>query len=1094
MGPVFYLYGAFLLFGFNVISPCPDGFETIGCFKDTSNRAIQPLEGKDSILDGSYGARKNAIAKCAVAAMRKGYKMFAVQHGGWCAASATADQTFDKYGRSAACGSDGEGGPWANQVYVIKGFETIGCFKDTSNRAIQPLEGKDSILDGSYGARKNAIAKCAVAAMRKGYKMFAVQHGGWCAASATADQTFDKYGRSAACGSDGEGGPWANQVYVIKGFETIGCFKDTSNRAIQPLEGKDSILDGSYGARKNAIAKCAVAAMRKGYKMFAVQHGGWCAASATADQTFDKYGRSAACGSDGEGGPWANQVYVIKGFETIGCFKDTSNRAIQPLEGKDSILDGSYGARKNAIAKCAVAAMRKGYKMFAVQHGGWCAASATADQTFDKYGRSAACGSDGEGGPWANQVYVIKGFETIGCFKDTSNRAIQPLEGKDSILDGSYGARKNAIAKCAVAAMRKGYKMFAVQHGGWCAASATADQTFDKYGGSAACGSDGEGGPWANQVYVIKEIDECSTGKHNCSHVAVCNNSIGSYNCICKEGYVGDGRNCSDIDECSTGEHNCTNVAVCKNTIGSYHCACQEGYVGDGRSCSDIDECSTGKHNCSHVAVCNNTIGSYNCTCKEEYVGDGRNCSEIDECSTGKHNCSHVAVCNNSIGSYNCICKEGYVGDGRNCSDIDECSTGEHNCTNVAVCKNTIGSYHCACQEGYVGDGRSCSDIDECSTGKHNCSHVAVCNNTIGSYNCTCKEEYVGDGRNCSACWCCSQISMSVQQENITAAMWPCATTPLVHITALVRKNMLETDETAQISMSVQQENITAAMWPCATTPLVHITALVRKNMLETDETAQRSMSVQRENITAAMWPCATTLLVHITAFVRRDMLEMDETVQISMSVQQENTTAPMWPCAKTPLAHITAHVKKDMLETDEAAQISMSVQQENITAAMWPCATTPLVHITALVRKNMLETDETAQRSMSVQRENITAAMWPCATTLLVHITAFVRRDMLEMDETVQISMSVQQENTTAPMWPCAKTPLAHITAHVKKDMLETDEAAQISMSVQQENITAAMWPCATTPLVHIAALVRKNMLETDETAQLVGAVPRYR
>ncbi|XP_068694512.1 uncharacterized protein [Montipora foliosa] len=483
------------------------GFETIGCFKDTSNRAIQPLEGKDSILDGSYGARENAIAKCAVAAMRKGSKMFAVQHGGWCAASATADQTFDKYGTSAACGSDGEGGPWANQVYVIKGFETIGCFKDTSSRAIQPLEGKDSILDGSYGARKNAIAKCAVAAMRKGYKMFAVQHGGWCAASATADQTFDKYGISAACGSDGEGGPWANQVYVFKGFETIGCFKDTSNRAIQPLEGKDSILDGSYGARENAIAKCAVAAMRKGYKMFAVQHGGWCAASATADQTFDKYGTSAACGSDGEGGPWANQVYVIKGFETIGCFKDTSNRAIQPLEGKDSILDGSYGARKNAIAKCAVAAMRKGYKMFAVQHGGWCAASATADQTFDKYGTSAACGSDGEGGPWANQVYVIKGFETIGCFKDTSNRAIQPLEGKDTILDGSYGARKNAIAKCAVAAMRKGYKMFAVQHGGWCAASATADQTFDKYGTSAACGSDGEGGPWANQVYVIKGFE-----------------------------------------------------------------------------------------------------------------------------------------------------------------------------------------------------------------------------------------------------------------------------------------------------------------------------------------------------------------------------------------------------------------------------------------------------------------------------------------------------------------------------------------------------------------------------------------------------------
>ena len=108
-------------------------------------------------------------------------------------------------------------------------------------------------------------------------------------------------------------------------------------------------------------------------------------------------------------------LYFPSGFETIGCFKDTFDRAIQPLEGTDSILDGSYRARKNAIAKCAVAAMRKGYKMFAVQDGGWCAASATADKTFDKYGTSTACGSDGEGGPWANQVYVIKGKMSKKC-------------------------------------------------------------------------------------------------------------------------------------------------------------------------------------------------------------------------------------------------------------------------------------------------------------------------------------------------------------------------------------------------------------------------------------------------------------------------------------------------------------------------------------------------------------------------------------------------------------------------------------------------------------------------------------------------------
>ena len=30
-------------------------------------------------------------------------------------------------------------------------------------------------------------------------------------------------------------------------------------------------------------------------------------------------------------------------------------------------------------------------------------------QTFDKYGKSTVCKDDGEGGPWGNQVYVIKG-------------------------------------------------------------------------------------------------------------------------------------------------------------------------------------------------------------------------------------------------------------------------------------------------------------------------------------------------------------------------------------------------------------------------------------------------------------------------------------------------------------------------------------------------------------------------------------------------------------------------------------------------------------------------------------------------------------
>jgi len=187
----------------------------------------------------------------------------------------------------------------------------------------------------------------------------------------------------------------------------VGCYKDTASRAIPTLEGLSSILDGSYTHRVNPIAKCAVAALSWGFNMFAVQHGGQCLASATAPLTFYKYGKSTACWSGGEGGPWANEVYVIKGYVSIGCYKDTASRAIPMLEGKDSILDGPSSSRTNPIAKCAVAAMKRGYHMFAVQLGGQCFSSATAPLTFNKYGKSTSCWPGGKGGFWANDVYFI---------------------------------------------------------------------------------------------------------------------------------------------------------------------------------------------------------------------------------------------------------------------------------------------------------------------------------------------------------------------------------------------------------------------------------------------------------------------------------------------------------------------------------------------------------------------------------------------------------------------------------------------------------------------------------------------------------------
>ena len=48
-------------------------------------------------------------------------------------------------------------------------------------------------------------------------------------------------------------------------------------------------------------------------------------------------------------------------------------------------------------------------------------------------------------------------------------------------------------------------------------------------------------------MYLITDIDECSTNSHGCDVNAVCNNTRGSHTCVCQAGYSGDGRTCSGM-------------------------------------------------------------------------------------------------------------------------------------------------------------------------------------------------------------------------------------------------------------------------------------------------------------------------------------------------------------------------------------------------------------------------------------------------------------------------------------------------------------------------------------------------------------------
>ena len=43
---------------------------------------------------------------------------------------------------------------------------------------------------------------------------------------------------------------------------------------------------------------------------------------------------------------------------------------------------------------------------------------------------------------------------------------------------------------------------------------------------------------------------------------------------------------CADEDECELGLDDCDENANCTSTVGSDICTCREGYCGDGRNCT----------------------------------------------------------------------------------------------------------------------------------------------------------------------------------------------------------------------------------------------------------------------------------------------------------------------------------------------------------------------------------------------------------------------------------------------------------------------------------------------------------------------------
>ena len=112
--------------------------------------------------------------------------------------------------------------------------------------------------------------------------------------------------------------------------------------------------------------------------------------------------------------------------------------------------------------------------------------------------------------------------------------------------------------------------------------------------------------------HYCRDINECDinngrvSGYIKCGRYVDCVNIDRSFTCVCKTGFENfvEYEGCTDIDECADNTHSCNlGGELCFNTIGSYVCVCNEGFTGEVGSCVDVDECSLGTHTCSPKTV-----------------------------------------------------------------------------------------------------------------------------------------------------------------------------------------------------------------------------------------------------------------------------------------------------------------------------------------------------------------------------------------------------------------------------------------------------------------------------------------------------------
>ncbi|XP_026890629.1 sushi domain-containing protein 1 isoform X4 [Acinonyx jubatus] len=288
-------------------------------------------------------------------------------------------------------------------------------------------------------------------------------------------------------------------------------------------------------------------------------------------------------------------------------------------------------------------------------------------------------------------------------------------------------------------------------------------------------------------------LDVCAT----CHKHATCKQTEGMKMCICKYGFVGNGRtHCVDKNECQFGATVvCGNHTSCHNTLGGFYCICLEGYratnnnktfiPNDGTFCTDIDECEVSGL-CRQGGRCVNTYGSFECYCMDGYLAkngpepfhptrDATSCTEID-CGTPPEVPDGYIVGNytSRLGSQvRYACKEGFFSGLEDtvssCTALGTWESPKLNCQEINCGRppevqhavlvgnhsSRLGSVaHYVCQEGFESPGGKiisiCTEKGTWRESPLTCTEIIAEVNDVSVFNNSCVRWQINPGRTVS--------------------------------------------------------------------------------------------------------------------------------------------------------------------------------------------------------------------------------------------------------------------------------------------------------------------------------------------------------